>query len=462
MKMGVTQMYTKCLAQGAYLIESQGEAAIIDPLRETQPYLDLIQQKNLKLKYIFETHFHADFVSGHLTLSQKAKAPIVYGPQANPAFDVIIAKDGDIFQIGDLSIKVLHTPGHTLESSTYLLLDENHKEKAIFTGDTLFLGDVGRPDLAQKAANTTQEDLAAMLFDSLREKIMPLPNDLMVYPGHGAGSACGKNMMDETQDTLGNQKKVNYALNVTLTKDEFVKELTQGLLPPPAYFPLNVALNKNGYQDVDLVLQNAQKPLEADEFYAQSKMENAVVLDVRTKDEFVQSHIPNAVFIGLDGTFAPWVGSLLVDTNTPILLVVNEPQLEETVLRLARVGFDNVLGYLKGGMNAWTAHSMELQKIPSVEPNELSEGLNMIDVRGIGEYKLGHVKGATNIALAELPNKFSHMDRSKQIYLHCATGYRSVIAASLLQRNGFKKVINVLGGYEGIFENAPHLLSKAN
>ena len=349
----IEQIYTGCLAQGAYYIESDGEVAIIDPLREVKNYIDKAEESNAKIKYIFETHFHADFVSGHVTLAEKTGAEIVYGPDANPKFDCIVAEDSQIFKLGNITITAIHTPGHTLESTTYLLKDELGKDHAIFSGDTLFLGDVGRPDLAQKSAHMTQEDLAGMLYESLRNKIMPLNDDVIVYPAHGAGSACGKNMMKETVDTLGNQKKVNYALRADMTKDEFIKEVTDGLLPPPAYFPVNVKMNKEGYQSIDKVLKQGSRALDPKEFELIAGETGALVLDVRSKSDFVNSHIPRSIFIGLDGSFAPWVGDLIRDVETQILLVVDEERVEEAVTRLSRVGFDNTIGYLRGGIESW-------------------------------------------------------------------------------------------------------------
>lgn len=459
--MEITQLYTKCLAQGAYLIESNGEAAIIDPLRESQPYLDLLDEKKLSLKFIFETHFHADFVSGHVTLSKKTGAPIVYGPEAKPSFQSNIAYDGQTFQIGEVQLKVLHTPGHTLESSTYLLLDQHQQEIAIFTGDTLFLGDVGRPDLAQKAADMTQEDLAGMLYDSLRQKIMPLPDHIVVYPGHGAGSACGKNMMDETHDTLGNQKQVNYALRANMSKRQFIKEVTDGLLPPPGYFPLNVALNKNGYSDINEILIKSRKPLSVKEFEQIGRQEGAVILDVRNKEEFVKSHIPQSIFIGLDGSFAPWVGSVLVDIQTPLLLVAQENQIEEAIIRLARVGFDNVLGYLSGGINEWSK-GRELARINLISPNEIEEDATILDVRKKTEYQLNHLEGSKNIPLSNLVQQQKQLHKTGKYQIHCATGYRSVIACSILQKFGFQNINNIEGGFEGILQNATHMFNKAN
>jgi len=452
--MKIEQLYTGCLAQGAYYIESQGEVAIIDPLREVQQYIDQAESNNAKIKYIFETHFHADFVSGHVTLAEKTGAPIIYGPNANPKFDAITAVDGQIFELGDIKIKVLHTPGHTMESSTFLLIDENGKDHAIFSGDTLFLGDVGRPDLAQKAASMTQEDLAGILYDSLREKIMPLADDVIVYPAHGAGSACGKNMMKETIDTLGNQKKVNYALRVDMTKEEFVKEVTDGLTAPPAYFPLNVKMNKEGYKSIDEVLKKGQVALSPRAFETAANETGAVMLDVRTKTEFAAGHIPRSTFIGLDGSFAPWVGDLIKDTATPILIIANDDQVKEAVTRLSRVGFDNTIGYLEGGVDAWEAAGMELDKVDQVTAEELAQMKDsfIVDVRRPSEFQAEHVDGAINIPLNELNKHLAELPREKTFQIHCASGYRSVIAASILKARGFHNFADVIGGFKAMVE----------
>ncbi|MEM6687232.1 MAG: MBL fold metallo-hydrolase, partial [Bacteroidota bacterium] len=383
--MKIEQIYTGCLAQGAYYIESDGEVAIIDPLREVQPYLDKAAQQNATIRYIFETHFHADFVSGHVTLAEKSGAPIVFGPNANTSFEAIIATDLQEFPLGNCTIIALHTPGHTMESTCYLLRDAAGKDHALFSGDTLFLGDVGRPDLAQKTGTITVDDLASHLYDSLREKIMPLADDVVVYPAHGAGSACGKNMMKETVDTLGNQKKVNYALRADMTKAEFIKEVTDGLLPPPKYFPDNVKLNKQGYSDVSEVLQRGTTPLLTTEFEIIANETNAIVLDVRHEDDFVKGHIPRSIFIGLDGSFAPWVGALIADISQPILLVAPKNRVEEAVTRLSRVGFDNTLGYLQGGFDAWRSASKEYDTVSSVTATSFQKVYNattlVFDVR---------------------------------------------------------------------------------
>lgn len=450
--MKIEQIYTGCLAQGAYYIESEGEIAIIDPLREVSPYIERAEKVNGKIKYIFETHFHADFVSGHVTLSEETGAPIIFGPNANPTFKAIIATDGQEFKLGKVTFVVLHTPGHTMESTTYLLRDENGKDHAIFSGDTLFLGDVGRPDLAQKAASMTQEDLAGLLFDSLRNKIMPLSDDITVYPAHGAGSACGKNMMKETVDTLGNQKAMNYALRADMTKEEFIKEVTDGLLPPPAYFPLNVQMNKEGYESFEKVLAKGNVALSPKAFEAAANETGAVVLDVRKPAEFGEKHIPRSIFIGLDGGFAPWVGDLIKDTLQPILLVVDEDRVEEAVTRLSRVGFDNTLGYLKGGITAWEEAGFETDSVTTVPATELVDKVGkatIVDVRKESEYLSEHVLDAENYPLSELNNHLASIP-SEQFYIHCAGGYRSMIASSILKARGIHNLIDVAGGFAAI------------
>lgn len=454
--MKIEQIYTGCLAQGAYYIESNGEAAIIDPLRETDPYLKKAEADQAKIKFIFETHFHADFVSGHFTLSKQTGAPIVYGPKANPDFPVTIAEDGQEFQLGDLTIKVLHTPGHTLESTTYLLKDKKGKNHAIFSGDTLFLGDVGRPDLAQKG-ELTQEDLAGMLYDSLRNKIMPLENEVVVYPAHGAGSACGKNMMKETVDTLGNQKEMNYALRKDMTKAEFITEVTDGLLPPPAYFPLNVKLNKSGYEDINTVLNRGTQALDPDSFEEMANQHAALILDVRHQDDFVKGHIPQSIFIGIDGGFAPWVGALIQDIKQPILLVCPEGREEETITRLARVGFDQTLGFLKGSFDAWKKAAKDFDTMSSVstaafEKVCLNEQPPVFDVRKESEYLSERLQQANNSPLDFLNDYLSEFPSKGDFYIHCAGGYRSVIAGSILKKRGIHNLINVEGGFKAIKE----------
>lgn len=454
--MKVEQIYTGCLAQGAYYITSNGEAAIIDPLREVGPYLEKARRDGVTIKYVFETHFHADFVSGHVDLSKKTGAPIVYGPNAACEFDCISATDGQEFKVGNVTIKVLHTPGHTMESTTFLLKDENGKDYAIFSGDTLFLGDVGRPDLAQKAANLTQEQLAGMLYDSLMNKIMPLADDVIVYPGHGAGSACGKNMMKETVDTLGNQKKVNYALNQP-DKQTFIKAVTEGLTPPPGYFGMNVAMNKKGYEAFDTVLQNGLHPLNPAEFEERADLTEALVLDVRNAADFAKGHIPRSINIGLKGDFAPWVGAMIVDVKQPILLVTHEGDEEETVTRLSRVGFDQVVGYLKGGIEAWKAAGKETDTINRISAQQFASEFKeketmVVDVRRDTEYAAEHVDEAYNRPLAYINEWFHGMEDSKPFYIHCAGGYRSMIAASILKSRGIHNFKEVEGGFKAIAE----------
>ncbi len=455
--MKIEQIYTGCLAQGAYYIHDNGEAVIIDPLREVKPYIDAAKKDNVKIKYIFETHFHADFVSGHITLAEKTGAPIIYGPNANPKFDAIIATDGQEFKVGSLTIRVLHTPGHTMESTTYLLLDEEGKEHAIFTGDTLFLGDVGRPDLAQKSGSLTIEDLAGYSYDSLRNKIMPLPDDILVYPAHGAGSACGKNMMKETVDTLGNQKKMNYALRHDMTKEEFIKEVTDGLAAPPAYFPHNVRLNKEGYESIDKVLSQGSKALSPDEFEAIANETSAIMLDVRKPHEYAQGHIPNSIFIGLDGSFAPWVGELIIDIAQPIILITPEGRESEAVTRLSRVGFDNTLGFLNGGIEAWKDSGKEIDSVESITATQFADdskqmGIKIFDVRKPSEYTSEHVLNAENTPLSKLNDHLAEFPKEEKFHIHCAGGYRSMIASSILKARGYHNMIDVQGGFGAIRE----------
>ncbi|TWO32607.1 MBL fold metallo-hydrolase [Seonamhaeicola sediminis] len=453
--MKVEQIYTGCLAQGAYYIESNGEVAIIDPLRETQQYVDKANNENAKIKYIFETHFHADFVSGHLDLAKKTGATIIFGPEAKTDYEAYIAKDNEIFNLGNISIKVLHTPGHTLESTTYLLIDEKGKDHAIFSGDTLFLGDVGRPDLAIKS-NLTKEDLAGMLYDSLRNKIMPLADDVIVYPAHGAGSACGKNLSKETIGVLGEQKATNYALRADMTKAEFTKEVLDGILPPPQYFAKNAMMNKSGYTDFDSVLKKGDVALTPEEFESIANHEGALVLDVRTEKEFVKEHIPNSIFIGIHGGFAPWVGALITDLKQPILLVIPKGREKETVTRLSRVGYDNTLGYLNGGIDAWKRAGKDIESIESISAEELANRLKnnsieILDVRKEGEYKSEHLEGDNvhHFALDYINDNMNSINQKQTYYLHCAGGYRSVIAASILKARGFD-VIDIAGGYAAL------------
>ncbi|MDP2386575.1 MAG: MBL fold metallo-hydrolase [Bacteroidota bacterium] len=454
--MKIEQIYTGCLAQGAYYITSNGEAAIIDPLREVQPYIDRATKDGVKIKYVFETHFHADFVSGHLDLSKKTGAPIVYGPSAVPEFDAIIAKDNEEFKLGNVTIKVLHTPGHTMESTSYLLKDENGKDYALFSGDTLFLGDVGRPDLAQKAASMTQEELAGLLYDSLNKKIMVLADDVIVYPAHGAGSACGKNMMKETVDTLGNQKKMNYALNQP-NKEAFVKAVTDGLLPPPGYFGMNVAMNKKGYDSFENVLHKSLKALSPKELETAVELTDAIVLDVREASEFYKGFVPRSINIGLKGDFAPWVGALIVDVKQPILLVTTLGEEEEAVTRLARVGFDNVIGYLSGGFESWKNSGKEIDTINRITAAQFKSELNIgtskvIDVRKDSEYAAEHVEESYSRPLATINSWFADINKNEPFYLHCAGGYRSMIAASILKSRGIHNFKEIEGGFKSIAE----------
>ena len=456
--MQIEQLYTGCLSQGAYYIESNGEAVVIDPLRETAPYLQRAKRDKATITYIFETHFHADFVSGHLTLSKQTGATIVFGPNASTSFDAHIAKDNEVFTVGDITITVLHTPGHTMESTTYLLRDGSGKEHAIFTGDTLFLGDVGRPDLAQKSADITQEQLAGTLFDSLRNKIMPLPNDVIVYPAHGAGSACGKNMMTQTVDTLGNQKQMNYALRQDMTKEEFIKEVTDGLVAPPAYFPLNAKMNKQGYEHLDSILERACLSISAQDFEDLANKTGAIILDVRNQLDFMQGHIPNSIFIGIDGGFAPWVGALIKDVKQPILLVAPENREEEVIMRLSRVGFDNTLGFLEGGIASWQNAGKEIDTMQTVSAHTLKEALEkempIFDVRKQGEFSAAHVPKASHTPLSFINDYLALFPDASPFYLYCAGGYRSVIAASILKSRGIHGGINVTGGFASIKEAA--------
>jgi glyoxylase-like metal-dependent hydrolase (beta-lactamase superfamily II)/rhodanese-related sulfurtransferase len=462
--MTIEQIYTGCLAQGAYFIESDGEAAVIDPLRETAPYLDRALKTKTTIKYVFETHFHADFVSGHVDLGHKTGATVVYGPGANPSFEAHIAADGEIFKIGKMTIQAIHTPGHTLESTCYLLLDESGVPKALFSGDTLFIGDVGRPDLAQKAADMTQEQLAGILFDSLRTKIMPLPDDVIVYPAHGAGSACGKSMSKETFDLLGHQKSVNYALRENMTRDEFIREVTDGLEPPPAYFPLNVSLNKHGYDNIDDVIKRGLNPLSPLEFETAANETNALILDTRDAASFSRGFIPNSIFIGIDGTFAPWVGALVPDVRQELLIVADPGREEEVVRRLARVGYDYCIGYLKGGIAAWKEADLEIDTLESIDPDELAALMSeqpetqIIDVRKPGEYKSEHIEGAVSAPLDFINDSMALVGKDKTAYVHCGSGYRSVIFASILRARGYDNLIDVRTGMKGIKDSGKFLL----
>ncbi|MEJ8803388.1 MBL fold metallo-hydrolase [Pontibacter sp. H249] len=457
--MKVEQIYTGCLAQGAYYIESNGEAAIIDPLREVKPYIEKADKDGAKIKYVLETHFHADFVSGHVDLAKATGATIVFGPNAQPKFAAHIAKDGEELKLGNVTIKVLHTPGHTMESTTYLLIDENGKEYGIFSGDTLFIGDVGRPDLAVKS-DLTEEQLAQHLYDSLRTKIMTLPDDVVVYPAHGAGSACGKNMSKETTDLLGNQKKTNYALRADMTKEEFVKEVTEGLLPPPGYFPMNVKMNKEGYANIDEVMAQGLHELSPEAFEAAANETAALVLDTREPEEFAHGFIPNSINIGIDGNFAPWVGALIPDIQQTILIVADEGREEEVVTRLARVGYDNAIGFLKGGFQSWRTSGKETDTISSISAEEFAKrfeqnnAIKVVDVRKPGEYQAEHVEAAANTPLDYLNEHLAELPKEEEMHLHCAGGYRSMIAASILKARGFDNVVNVEGGFKAIAETS--------
>ena len=451
----IEQIYTGCLSQGTYYIESNGEAAIIDPLRDVASYLEKAKKNKATIKYIFETHFHADFISGHITLAKETGATIVYGPMAKTSFNSLIAKDQQQFKIGELNLTVLHTPGHTMESTTYLLSDVSKKDIAIFSGDTLFLGDVGRPDLAQKAADMTQEDLAGILFDSLRKKIMPLADDLIVYPAHGAGSACGKNLSKETFGTLGDQKKTNYALRADMTKDEFIKEVTDGLPAPPKYFPLNVKMNKEGYEDIKSVIESGSRPLSPEDFEIAANETGAIVLDVRHQTDFAKGHIPQSIFIGIDGSFAPWVGTIIGNVKQPILLIIPKGREGETLTRMARVGFDNTLGYLKGGLSAWKRKGKTIDKVKGIDVKTFKtiaekRSLNIFDVRKNLEYNSEHLENANSTPLDFLNNHMSDFPLKGDFYIHCAGGYRSMIAASILKSRGIHNLINVDGGFAAI------------
>jgi glyoxylase-like metal-dependent hydrolase (beta-lactamase superfamily II)/rhodanese-related sulfurtransferase len=453
--MQIEQIYTGCLAQGAYYITSNGEAAIIDPLREVQPYLERLERDNVSLKYIFETHFHADFVSGHIDLSKATNAKIIYGPTATPEFDAIIAEDNQLFEIGNIKIKVLHTPGHTMESTTFLLIDENGKDHAIFSGDTLFIGDVGRPDLAQKAASMTQEELAATLYHSLRNKIMTLADDVIVYPAHGAGSACGKNMSKETVSTIGNQKATNYALRANMTEAEFVKEVTDGLLPPPAYFGMNVAMNKKGYESFETVLNHGMRAIPVNQLEMMVEETKAILLDTRNNADFSKGFIPQSINIGIDGDFAPWVGALIADVNQAIILVTPKGREEETVTRLSRVGFDNIIGHLEGGFEAWQNAGHEIDTVNRISAQEFEKQVTIgeskiIDIRKESEYEAEHIEDAYSKPLAYINEWVKDINPEEHFFLHCAGGYRSMIAASILEARGFRNFSEVEGGFNAI------------
>ncbi len=464
--MKVEQIYTGCIAHAAYYIENNGEAAIFDPLREVHPYIERAKKDNAKIKYVFETHFHADFVSGHLDLAKKTGAKIVFGPTAKPDYDAYVATDGEIFNVGNYQVKAIHTPGHTMESTTYLLIDETGKEHGLITGDTLFIGDVGRPDLAQHVvAELTEEKLAGHLFDSLRNKIMPLNDELIIYPNHGAGSACGKNMSKETTDTLGHQKKVNYALNPELNKKQFIKEILTGLVPPPGYFPQNVLLNINGYESLDTVMARASKALYVSDFEYLAGLTNAVIIDTRDTGSFSNGFIPNSTSIGIDGNFATWVGTLIPDVKQSILLIIEPGRETEVITRLARVGYDNALGYLKGGFSTWKDAGKEFDTIQSVSSDEffevsLIQEVNVLDVRKASEYNSEHLINAINCPLDFINDNMQNLDKEAMHYVHCASGYRSVIFISILQSRGFRNLVNIKGGFKALKESGKFQITQ--
>src|SRR6056297_95226 len=458
--MKVEQIYTGCIAHAAYYIESKGEAAIFDPLREVQPYIDKAEKDQAKIKYVFETHFHADFVSGHLDLAKKTGADIVFGPTAKPGFKALVADDNQEFKIGDYTVKVIHTPGHTMESTTYLLIDEKGEQHGIITGDTLFIDDVGRPDLAQHVVeDLTQEKLASHLYDSLRNRIMPLPDHLIVYPNHGAGSACGKKMSQETTDTLGNQKKNNYALRPDMTREEFIEELLEGLTAPPGYFPKNVVMNIKGYESLDDVMDRAEQPLDAEAFELVANESRALILDTRKDAEFAKGFIPNSINIGLDGNFAPWVGEMIPDIKQEILLVSDPGDEEESIIRLSRVGYDHVIGYLKGGFETWKKANKEIDSTERLSSDDFVQAYEkgeyeLFDVRKKSEYESQHIKGAHNVPLNEINMHLAEFPKDKTFALHCEGGYRSMIAASILKQRGFENFVDVEGGFEDLKETS--------
>lgn len=457
--MKIEQIYTGCLAHGAYYIQSGDEVAIIDPLREVRPYIGRAMGDGAKIKYVFETHFHADFVSGHLDLAKATGATIVYGPTAKPSFEAHVAEDNEKFKVGDVTFTLLHTPGHTMESCCYLLTDKNGKDIALFSGDTLFIGDVGRPDLAQKFAGKSQDELAKILYHSLRDKLMPLDDDIVVYPAHGAGSACGKNMSKETSDTLGHQKSQNYALRADMTEQEFVKEVTNGLMPPPAYFPVNVMMNKTGYESIEKVLKNGNRALNADEFEAIANETKALLLDTRKASVFAEGFIPNSINIGVDGSFAPWAGALIADMKHPILVIADDGREQEVVTRLARVGFENTIGFLDGGLKAWVAAGKETDTVNSISASDFydvkrasNDTLDILDIRKKNEYDAEHIRIAKNVPLDYINETMDAVDKNKTYYVHCAGGYRSMIFISILKARGYQNLIDVTGGMSAIKE----------
>jgi len=464
--MKLEQIYTGCIAHAAYYLESNGEAAIFDPLREVQPYIDRANKDNAKIKYVFETHFHADFVSGHLDLAKKTGALIVYGPTAKPGFDAVVAEDNQIFKVGNYQVKALHTPGHTMESTCYLIIDENGKEHGLISGDTLFIGDVGRPDLAQHVlAELTSEKLATHLYDSLRNKIMPLPDDIIIYPNHGAGSACGKNMSKETTDTLGHQKQVNYALRADMSREEFMAELLDGLTTPPSYFPKNVLMNIRGYESFDDIMDRGMQNLNPNEFEAVANETEALILDTREANDFAKGFIPNSINIGIDGNFAPWVGALIPDIKQEILIVADKGREKEVITRLARVGYDHPIAYLDGGFEAWKNEGKEFDSVKRISAETfesiLPENPIVIDVRNANEFNADHVKDAINIPLDYINDHLAEFTKDRPFIMHCAGGYRSMVAASILKSRGWNNFVDVESGFSGISKTSVPVISSA-
>ena len=461
--MNVEQIYTGCLAEATYFIQSKNECAIVDPLRETSAYLEKIATTNTQLKYIFITHFHADFVSGHVDLGKETGAQIIFGPNAEAEFEFYQAHDDEEFEIGDIKIKALHTPGHTLESTCYLLFNEHNNPYCIFTGDTLFIGDVGRPDLAVKS-DLSQADLAQLLYQSLNDKIKPLKDEVIIYPAHGAGSACGKNMSKETYDTLGNQRKLNYALNDQLSAEDFINEVTCGLNQPPSYFPVNVAMNKGINKAFDQIIKNGTTPLAPNDF--NKIAQSAIVIDCRKPHEFAENHVPNSIFIGLDGGFAPWAGAVIENLNQKVLIIVEAGRESEAVTRLARVGIDNTMGFLDGGIEAWKNAGLKTEKIRSISAQqfeaEINDGSNIIDVRNNGEYANGHLVKSTFRPLDNIHQNIEEYNIGTEYYIHCQGGYRSMIACSLLKAQGIKEVIDIKGGFVSIAKSTSLVTEKEN